>query len=276
MRKIVERQYRRLFPKRIKNYNQYKVVFQHNSGLEIGGPSHAFTNDGFLPIYKVVKSLDGCNFSSNTIWEGQIKEGENYKFGNRKGWQYISDAVDLSKIETAKYDFILSCHSLEHLANPIKALTEWKRVLREKGHLLLIVPHKDQTFDHKRPLTTLTHLIDDYKKNITENDTTHFEEVIQLHDISLDAGVSDIDYLKQRTLDNFNNRCVHQHVFNTPLAVRLADYMNFTIIDVQHFNPFHIILFLQKNETEKAGNQIYLNPAHKIYQKTKFPSDKTW
>ena len=258
------------------NYHFYQEKLNGLSGLEIGGPSGTFTQKGFLPLYDHIKNLDGCNFSSNTVWEGKISEGPNYQYGNKKGYQIISDGSNLAQIPDGKYDFILSCHSIEHIANPIKALDEWKRVIKKDGYLLIIVPHKDNTFDHNRPITTLDHLVKDFKENTGEDDSSHYEEVLTMHDISMDSGINNKEELKIRTADNFNNRCVHQHVFNTPLVVKLADYLNFKILDVQHFNPFHIIIFLQKSGNGKPDNSNYMTPTNKIYHKDKFPSDKNW
>ncbi len=276
MIKKIESVYRKFFPKRLACYKLYQEKLYGLCGLEIGGPSSIFTEKGFLPLYDDIKGLDGCNFSSDTVWEGKISEGLNYQYGNKKGYQIISDGSKLDHIPDGKYDFILSCHSIEHIANPIKALNEWKRVIRKDGTLLLIVPHKDNTFDHNRPVTTLDHLIQDFKNNTEENDNTHFEEVISLHDISMDAGINNKEDLKLRTADNFNNRCVHQHVFNTPLVVKIADYLDLKILNVAHFNPFHIIILLQKPANGKPDNSNYMNPANAIYQEDKFPSDKTW
>ena len=275
MLKKIEHTIRRFFPKRMKNHNRYLSALKGLNGLEVGGQSPIFKSNGFLPVYTVIKNVDGCNFNTTTVWEGNLKEGPgNYEYENKRGYQYIAEAINLNRIPDAKYDFVLSCHSIEHTANPIKALTEWKRVIKDDGYLVLIVPHKDQTFDHNRPVTTLEHLIKDYENNTREDDSTHFEEVIALHDISKDDGIGDMESLKARTADNFNNRCVHQHVFNTPLVIKLADHLGLKIHDVQHFNPFNIIVLLQKSIHQKADNSFYLDPKNIIYQNNKFPSDK--
>jgi hypothetical protein len=274
--KKIEQFIRRFVPKRLENYKLYINALRNKSGLEIGGPSPAFTTKGFLPVYAYINALDGCNFSTSTIWEGDINEGNNYIFGKRKGHQYIAEGTDLSMIPSEKYDFVLSCHSIEHLANPIRALLEWKRVIRDNGYILLVVPHKDQTFDHNRPLTTLEHLVTDFENNTPESDTTHFEEIIQFHDLSLDNGLPDQASLRKRTYDNINNRCVHHHVFNTTLVARLANHLSLKICDIRHFNPFNIVILVQKSNTAIPDNSTFLNPLHIAYKKGKFPSDKIW
>lgn len=39
-------------------------------------------------------------------------------------------------------DYVFTSHVLEHIANPIKAINEWFRVLKVGGYLILIVPHQ--------------------------------------------------------------------------------------------------------------------------------------
>ena len=43
-------------------------------------------------------------------------------------------------------DFITSIHSLEHFADPVALLTEWKRVLKIGGRIVIIVPDWRHTF----------------------------------------------------------------------------------------------------------------------------------
>lgn len=275
MIKSIEQLFRFFFPKRVKNYTFIISKFQNKTGLEIGGPSFAFMDKGFLPVYSLIKDLDGCNFSDNTVWEGNIQSGNNYKYGKRTGRQFIFDGGNLNQIGDNTYDFVLSCHSLEHMANPLKALMEWKRIIKNNSHVLLILPHKDKTFDHNRALTSMSHLINDLENDMQENDSTHFDEVISFHDITLDNGVNNIDELKKRTFENFSNRCVHHHVFNTPLVAKMADYTGFKICEIQHFNPFHIIFLLEKTDNH-FNNTAFLTLEHKAFHNQQFPSDKLW
>lgn len=237
----IERIRRKLFNVQSKEFIKISSYFNKSIGLEIGGASSIFEDDGLLPIYPLLKSLDGCNFSNSTVWEGSISEGNSYKFNNRLGYQYISDATDLSKIQSEKYEIVISNHCLEHVANPIKALTEWKRVLKNGGYLLVIVPDKRYTFDYRRPVTKLGHLIDDYEKNISEDDLTHAEETINLHDANLDV-LTPItkELFKERVMKNFENRCIHHHVFSSEMLAELFEYMGFEIVHSFEEKPCHL------------------------------------
>lgn len=48
------------------------------------------------------------------------------------------------------FDVIYSSHSLEHAYDPIKALSEFKRVLKPDGQLFLILPYPDVLYDEHR------------------------------------------------------------------------------------------------------------------------------
>jgi SAM-dependent methyltransferase len=184
-----------------------------------------------IDIYSIVKTLDGVNFSSLTIWEGELIQGWNYKFGeNRVGFQYICDAVNLMSIESAKYDFVLSCNNLEHIANPFKALTEMLRIIKQNGLLFLVLPKKESNFDHKREVTRFEHLLEDYKNNISEEDLTHLDEILVLHDLSMDPRAGDFDNFRKRSVNNFLNRCLHHHVFDMDLLKQVFKYFNIDVL----------------------------------------------
>lgn len=231
-----------------KNKDVYIKALSNRCGLEIGGPSSLLQRNNILPVYPSIKSLDGCNYSDETIWEGKLKEGYNYFYSSSKskGFQYILDAVNLESIENHKYDFIISCHNLEHIANPIKALKEWLRVLKNDGFLLLVLPNKDGTFDHKRKITSLDHLIDDYNNSIGEDDLTHLDEILALHDLSMDKAAGDFESFKKRSKNNFRNRTLHHHVFDNFLLIQLFNYLNLQVIALDTVKPFHIIIMGKK------------------------------
>ena len=217
-------------------------------GLEIGGPSRLFMPDGLLPLYDAAGAIDGCNYSAETLWAGKILEGENYRYleGRPPGHQYICDATNLDQMTPAAYDFILGSHVLEHIANPLKALTEWLRVLRPGGWLLLIVPLKEATFDHARPITALEHLIDDFSRNTEESDLTHLPEILKLHDLSMDPPAGSLTEFEARSRINFTNRCLHQHVFDAKLAAAACVRVGMRVAATISASPSDLVLLARK------------------------------
>ena len=232
----------RLTRKRIDNYKYIAGLFKNKSGIEIGGPSGDFRDHGFVPLYNVVKSLDGCNFSTTTIWEGTIHNETPYLADITPGLQYISEATDLSFIPNDKYDFVISSNCLEHVANPLKAVKEWIRVIKKNGLLLLILPHKDYCFDHKRPVTDIKHLLDDYNGNIDESDLTHLSEILELHDLQMDKSAGSRNQFKERSMKNQQNRALHQHVFDRALLTKIYEHFKLEVLQTHDGRNGHVIL----------------------------------
>jgi SAM-dependent methyltransferase len=147
------------------SFRHFQALLSGKKGIEIGGPSSIFAANGLFPVYPIASHLDNCNYGGTTVWEGEISEGQAFQFHHDKsaGRQYIAEATEMGCIPSASYDFVISSHMLEHTANPILALSERVRLLKDQGYLVLLLPHKDGTFDHRRPVTTIQHLIADYE-----------------------------------------------------------------------------------------------------------------
>ena len=239
------------FPKRIINYKLIRNFVKDKQGIEIGGPSKIF-ND-IIKIYSVTRELDGVNFSTDTIWQGNIKAGDPYTYGGIKlGTQYINDATDLNTVKTGQYDYLVSSHCLEHVANPIKALKEWNRVIKDGGMMVLVLPNPEFTFDHKRKRTTFEHILNDYNNNTVEEDETHVQDVIDNCDLSrvylLNGNGQTIPYEQhvQYCKDNARLRTLHHHVYTDNVVHRMLETAGFKLVGNEHFVPFHMIYITKK------------------------------
>src|SRR5688500_1257132 len=82
-------------------------------------------------------------------------------------------------------DYVLASHVLEHVANPVRALAEWYRVVRPGGYIYLVVPDRRATWEHARELTPADHLIDDFIRGTTAVDATHIDEFVFQADWSI-------------------------------------------------------------------------------------------
>jgi SAM-dependent methyltransferase len=219
--------------------------------------------------------VDNCNFSNSTIWEGTIREGRTFVFDplHEPGNQYLVEATNLGRIEAETYDFVLSSHTLEHVANPLRALAEVDRVLKSDGILVLVLPHKEETFDHRRPVTTMAHLIDDYLKATAEDDATHLTEILSWHDAARDSGIDDADAFSSRCRQNLHNRCMHHHVFDTSLAVEMIDWLGLQIMEAEPTLPHHIILACRKSP-QPAQNTLFLGEDAPFRRTSPFTLDR--
>lgn len=241
---------RKLVSQNRKIYLEFKkhlCLFNHKQGIEIGGPSFIFSKNGGIPVYALSLGVDGCNYSSHTVWEGEIRDTR-YQYGKwLLGTQYIGEATAISAVvKNKKYDFVISSNCLEHVANPVKAVKDWMSVLKKAGLILLIVPEKESNFDHNRAYTPFGHLVEDYTNGVDEDDMTHFDEIIEKHDLARDTGITDREAFIERSKNNKENRCFHHHVFNRECLVALFDYLQLEVLFIQTTLTDHIILGRKK------------------------------
>lgn len=215
------------------------------AGLELGGPSRVFGARGILPVYPRVARVDNVNFAAATAWESGLRDGGEFRFHPRRpaGTQWLREAVALTGLADGAYEFVLSSHCLEHVADPLAALHEWRRVTRPGGHLLLVLPDPARTFDHRRPVTTLAHLRDDFARRTAEDDTTHVAEVLALHDIGRDAGAGSPAEFRARVARNAENRCVHHHVFDLALMTAALRETGWHVLAAEAVRPLHLAAF---------------------------------
>jgi SAM-dependent methyltransferase len=264
----------RLIPRKpLEAFDALKTRFAEKTAIEVGGPSGVFKRGGLFPVYPVLKRLDNCNFGATTVWEGSISSGETFRYDKSRdpGYQYVMEASDLSVIPSDQYDCFLSSHALEHIANPLHALSEWVRVTKIGGTIVLVIPHKLATFDHSRPVTTLDHLIEDWKNSTSENDLTHLPEILELHDLSMDPEAGDIIEFEKRSRKNFENRCLHHHVFDTQLAIDMINYIGLQIHHVECKLPHHIFIVAEKIGTSSRPNNSTFIQGKAFYCDAIFP-----
>lgn len=253
----------------------------NRNGLEIGGPTRSFFRHNILSIYPVVRSLDNVNFSTNNIWSFKFKNSSVFHYDDKVGRQFVCEASNMESIKDNSYDFVVSSHVIEHLSDPVKAILEMKRVIKLQGFVILVVPHKEITFDHNRKTTELDHMIDDFKKNVPEGVTSHLDldEIIENYDYSLDSGISNKEDFIQRTKYNITNRALHQHVFITETILKLLDYCNLKIVLVKPRLSYGIMVVSQKlpendHNTIKINNKEFISINSPWRSRSPFELDK--
>jgi predicted SAM-dependent methyltransferase len=89
----------------------------------------------------------------------------------------VDDAVTLTSIEDCSQDFVIACHILEHLEDPIRAIKTWFRVLKSGGVLFMSIPDRRFTFDFYRKVTPLAHLLSDHEQGPVSSREAHLKEI---------------------------------------------------------------------------------------------------
>ena len=140
--------------------------------LEVGPGTRAFPVASSAQVTYVDRSVEGGRDANWPELKGQPHGPDPHL--------NLNVNIDrLNPIEGASFDAVVASHVIEHLANPLRALQEFHRVLRPGGRLVLIVPDRTRTFDHVRQPTTLRHLLDEHARNVAEVSEEHIREFCQ-------------------------------------------------------------------------------------------------
>jgi SAM-dependent methyltransferase len=125
--------------------------------------------------YCVGRGIDvGCGYRKTTlecIGVDIVPRGEPGRAGSVAGRPSAADICAsgdaLTMFQDGELDFVVARHNLEHYVDPVKALQEWKRVLRPGGALAVLVPDEralntialDPTHKHVFTPESLTRLV---------------------------------------------------------------------------------------------------------------------
>lgn len=74
----------------------------------------------------------------------------------------IDRNFSLSEQISSEFDYVVACHVIEHVPDPISYIRDLAGLVRPGGSVMLTVPDKRQTPDRTRPSTSLDHLVGEY------------------------------------------------------------------------------------------------------------------
>ena len=69
-------------------------------------------------------------------------------------------------------------------------------------------------------------MLSQYEKNVSEDDLSTLPEILLNHDLTMDTPAGNLKQFTKRSLDNFNNRCLHHYVYNPNLLLEISNYFN--------------------------------------------------
>jgi len=240
--------------------------------LEIGGPSGVFGAGGAVQVYGAAAKVDCVQWSAQTVWHGGQVEGPFVVDGTPLGRMWITEDPDLGPIADGAYGAVVSSHVIEHLANPLRALDAWRRVSGD-GLLVVVAPHKEGTFDHRRPVTTLEHMIADREDGTGEDDLTHLDETLALHDRSRDAEGPDPEAWAAKRRDNAAWHVLHHHVFTTRSLLELLDHAGVQVLAAQA-RPPHDVYVLGRFVSGTPANGTFLGKGAEVLRTSPFRIDR--
>jgi SAM-dependent methyltransferase len=150
------------------------------------------------------------------------------------------DAERLRAVRRRSQDFVIACHILEHLANPIAMLVEIDRVLKPGGRVVIVLPDRTETFDRSRPPTSLEHLLDEFRRDVHEIPHDHVVEAVAAQ-VRLRGDTRDLDVIGAELgadeLAMHRRRSIHAHVWRQDEFEEVLDHarkelgLDWTVID---------------------------------------------
>lgn len=140
--------------------------FLFGSGLEIGGLNWPLE----VPAHVRVKQVDRMTTEELRVEYPEMREVALPEV------EVIDDGETLATIPDGSQDFIVANHFLEHCGDPIGTIGTHLAKLKPGGILFYAVPDKRYTFDFRRPLTTLEHVILDHEEGPRRSRREHFDE----------------------------------------------------------------------------------------------------
>lgn len=190
-------------------------ILNGKSVFEVGGPSLLFNS--WYPLFNGVSFLNLAE-SMKAYSPGY----QGFRPPNTVDFFYgdasMQEAFDENNL-TSKFDLVISSHTLEHLANPIKALMAWKTTLKSNGMIITIVPNKEMCWDRGREYTSFEHILEDYSNNTPESDMTHLHESSCMIE-NRSSYYSDVG-------TNNAARVIHHHVFSLDALSKCHEYCGF-------------------------------------------------
>jgi len=123
----------------------------------------------------------------------------------------VDDGEKLETIAAESQDFIVANHFLEHCENPISTIGTHLGKLKPGGVLFYAVPDKRFTFDFRRPVTPLQHMVDDYVEGPERSRAEHYEQWTKL--VIVEGGETEEQTLARARKLEADAYSIHMHVW---------------------------------------------------------------
>jgi SAM-dependent methyltransferase len=124
-------------------------VFIRGAGIEVGAGTRPW------PLPEGVKCFYG-DVRDEKALEQYFERAGSHLDGNL-------DAQTFFGIEDNSVDFVLSAQVIEHLLDPLGAIGNALRIIKPGGIFMFALPDMRYIFDAPRPVTSWTHLLEDFK-----------------------------------------------------------------------------------------------------------------
>ncbi len=159
----------------------------------------------------------------------------------------VDNGETLETVPPNSQDFIIANHFLEHTQDPIGTIGIHLGKLKPGGVLFYAVPDKRYTFDFRREVTPLAHMIRDHEEGPEGSRREHFDEW------TLHVGGTDEDRASEESFASFADRAaiearrlededysIHMHVWDQ------ASFLELLLHCRERFSNFDIEVVAQR------------------------------
>ncbi len=123
----------------------------------------------------------------------------------------IDDGEELATVADGSQDFIVANHFLEHCEDPIGTVKTHLSKLKPGGVLFYAVPDKRYTFDFRREVTPLEHMVADHEQGPQRSRRQHYEEWGRL--VETKPGETEAEQIARADQLEGQQYSIHMHVW---------------------------------------------------------------
>jgi SAM-dependent methyltransferase len=131
----------------------------------------------------------------------------------------VDDGERLTTISEDSQDFIIANHFLEHCENPIRTIETHLGKIKPGGILFYAVPDMRFTFDFRRPVTSLEHMVGDYEEGPERSRAEHYEQWTQK--VIIEEGQSEEQVISRARELEASAYSIHMHVWTQAEFLKL-------------------------------------------------------
>jgi SAM-dependent methyltransferase len=214
-------------------YKDKKYNYTHPEHVHPESPlAHALL-DGLCGVE--IGAASYAPFGLNTVNAGLTEEMDAHDYKKYRDHQIAvtgdyaridipASADNLSAIADSSVDFVINSHVWEHLPNPLKALEEWVRIVRNNGLLFIMVPHR-------------TALSSDVGREVTT-----IEKMARIYN-----GLS---------VANADSHRGHYHVFSVHLLLSIQHWFNAMPVNRIKQQHLELVTVLEMDDKIRLGHQV--------------------
>jgi len=162
----------------------------------------------------------------------------------------IDEAERLTTFGDDSLDFVMANHVLEHVEDPVGALSSFLRVLRPGGVLFLTLPDARRSFDGPRERTPVEHVLRDHREGAQVSRSDHYLEYALLVE-----GATGDDLVRRSAELEAQRFRIHFHVWEPDTFLELLLALELAVdVEAVQSTEIEFAVVLRKNP-EKARFQ---------------------